>query len=183
VFTQNSKLAKSGIYGFGLCPGQTCVKCSIKCYAVRGMYNTFSRTMTAMWDKNLERTKSRKFTTEVSTYLWKHSKIKYVRIHPEGDFYSQEYLNKWIRVARLCPDVQFYAYTKALHLSFAECPSNMKIVQSIGGEHDDKIDYSKPHARIFGTLHELVSAGYENCSDDDLLAANPETIKIGLVEH
>lgn len=42
----------------------------------------------------------------------KKSKCKIVRIHSSGDFYSQEYIHKWIYIARALPDRQFYAYTK-----------------------------------------------------------------------
>jgi len=37
-----------------------------------------------------------------------------VRIHVGGDFYSQEYFDAWLEVARRRPRTLFYAYTKSL---------------------------------------------------------------------
>jgi hypothetical protein len=42
------------------------------------------------------------------------SKFKFVRVHESGEFYSQEYVNKWYEIAKHCPNVTFYAYTKRL---------------------------------------------------------------------
>ena len=190
MLTQNTKLKKSGdghsnthIWGFGLTPGVTCVNCKINCYAKRGMYRTFAKVVGAHWEKNLSRSSHSSFTMEMYTEILHKPKITHIRVHPEGDFYSQEYLNKWARIARLLPDRQFYAYTKALHLDFSSLPSNFKIIQSIGGEHDGIIDYTRPHAIVFKTEVDLIAAKYINCSGDDMLAANPDTVLIGLIHH
>ena len=39
--------------------------------------------------------------------------IKYVRVHEGGDFYNQEYVEKWWGIAMTHPDLTFYCYTKA----------------------------------------------------------------------
>ena len=54
----------------------------------------------------------------------------------------------------------------------------------MGGLDDSKIDYSRPHARIFATDADRIAAGYEdgNGVNGDLLAING-TVKIGLVYH
>ncbi len=36
-----------------------------------------------------------------------------VRIHDAGDFFSVLYILKWIRIIRACPDIKFFAYTRA----------------------------------------------------------------------
>jgi len=187
MLTQNSKMRKSGIFGFGLTPGMTCQNCRVKCYAVRGMYNVHAKNCAKHWDENLAATLDDTFVTRMIKAISNKRNVTHIRVHTEGDFYSQEYLNKWARIARyfkrVNPDIKFYAYTKALHLDFSSLPINFKIIQSIGGEYDDKIDYTKPHARIFATWQECYDHEYHNCSDDDLLAANPDTIKVGLIEH
>jgi len=38
--------------------------------------------------------------------------LSVVRIHESGEFYSQEYLNKWTTIAEALPEVTFYTYTK-----------------------------------------------------------------------
>ena len=43
-----------------------------------------------------------------------HGKITLFRIHESGDFYDLEYFDAWLEVARLRPDILFYAYTKSL---------------------------------------------------------------------
>ena len=37
-----------------------------------------------------------------------------VRVHDSGDFFSQEYFDAWLEVARGRPRTRFYAYTKSL---------------------------------------------------------------------
>lgn len=36
-----------------------------------------------------------------------------LRIHSSGDFFSVEYINMWIEIVDLCPDVDFWAYTRS----------------------------------------------------------------------
>ena len=183
MLSQNSKLDGTSIWGFGITPGMTCVHCNIKCYAVKGAYNVFAKSCVPHWDNNLTHTRCAGFIAEMYYDIANKKQLTHVRVHTEGDFYSQEYLNKWARIARLFPDKQFYAYTKALHLDFGSLPANFKIIQSIGGEHDGLIDYAAPHAVVFDSEAELIAAGYTNCSKDDFKAADPTVIKIGLVYH
>jgi len=73
----------------------------------------------------------------------KNPQIKLFRIHESGDFWSQEYFDAWIKAAQARPDILFYAYTKALPLWAArkgEIPSNLRLIASEGGTHDDLID-------------------------------------------
>lgn len=57
-------------------------------------------------------------------------RIRMLRIHESGDFYSQEYLNAWYTLARTFPAITFYAYTKSFHLDFAGRPANMRLIAS-----------------------------------------------------
>ena len=180
LLTQNSNLKKSGIHGFGITPGVTCPGCHIKCYAMRGFYKVFSKNCNKAWDYKLRATRDASFVAEMY-YQIRDKKAKYVRIHTEGDFYSQQYLNKWMSIARIQPDVVFYAYTKRLDLNFNKLPSNMRIIQSLGGEHDALLDKSKPHAVVFQTEADLIAAGYENCTTDDMRAVT--AVKVGLIFH
>lgn len=37
-----------------------------------------------------------------------------VRIHESGEFYSQDYIDKWVTIAKALPTVKFYTFTKRL---------------------------------------------------------------------
>src|SRR5262249_47399690 len=36
-----------------------------------------------------------------------------VRIHVSGDFYSADYIRKWIAIARACPATRFFCYSRS----------------------------------------------------------------------
>ena len=68
-----------------------------------------------------------------------------VRIGVDGDFFNQAYFDAWVQVARLRPDVTFYAYTKSLNfwehaLKYGGIPDNLKLTASYGGNYDHMID-------------------------------------------
>ena len=108
---------------------------------------------------------------------------KYVRIHDAGDFFSVEYLDAWVRIAKATPDVTFYAYTKEVHMvKSAELPENFVVLFSMGGKQDALIDVENDrHADVFPTLEALLDAGYADQGDSDLLAITLPTNKIGIV--
>src|SRR5262249_51175469 len=43
-------------------------------------------------------------------------RVGVVRIHAAGDFYDARYIRSWVRIARNCPGVTFYAYTRSWRL-------------------------------------------------------------------
>ena len=67
-----------------------------------------------------------------------------VRIHESGDFYSAEYFAMWMHVARLNPDLTFYAYSKNLPMileyGLENLPRNFYLTASKGGKFDHLID-------------------------------------------
>ena len=69
--------------------------------------------------------------------------IERFRIHSSGDFFSQDYFDAWIEVAKHYPNVLFYAYTKALSYWIARLdviPTNIVLTASKGGKMDDLIE-------------------------------------------
>ena len=68
-------------------------------------------------------------------------KFDVMRVHVGGDYFSKEYLQAWIEVAKRNPDKVFYSYSKSLHLfkQFA-LPENLVLTASRGGKYDDLID-------------------------------------------
>lgn len=66
-----------------------------------------------------------------------------VRIHESGDFYSQEYLDKWTAIAKLSPTFTFYAFTKRMKdfdFSIAKSLPNFIVIDSL---QSGKLNYGK----------------------------------------
>lgn len=101
-------------------------------------------------------------------------KQAYFRIHESGDFYNQEYVNKWIYIASQIPEVQFMAYTKSVkyfeHI-MDRIPDNMVIRFSLWEDTDpeskalaDKLQLPIYTAFEKQELDNIVTTtGYEKC--------------------
>jgi hypothetical protein len=207
LLSQNSKLRKTSkeigakVVNFGIpayksssgkitCPyALTCVK---GCYAKKGAY-IWSNVKPA-FERRYQASLKDDFVPVMCEAIIK-SRARYVRIHDSGDFYSPAYLEKWLQIMKLNPDVRFYAYTKSVPF-FKEngtkggetisLPENFSITFSIGGKYDHLIDMNKDrHAVIFDTKEELDAAGYVDASKNDMGCAkwfNPSN-KVGLIWH
>lgn len=55
----------------------------------------------------------------------------FFRIHEAGDFFSQSYLDLWIRVACSLPEISFATYTRSFQLDFACLPPNLRVWSSM----------------------------------------------------
>ena len=186
-FTQNKKLKLDKIFTFSLPVIITCIKalaCLAFCYAQKGYYKMFSKTIRKSHNENFELAKSKDFVKVICNELRKR-KIKTCRIHSAGDFFSQVYLNRWYIIARHNKNIFFYAYTKSIHLNFKNFDKlkNTKVIQSFGGKLDNKINLKKPNARIFPNLEALLNAGYVDCSKSDKIAIKRNVVNVGLIAH
>jgi len=198
LLTQNSKMKKTSkenkskilnfsIPAFKTKAGKTTCPfaggCQKYCYAQKGNYTRFPIVQELMEQKYLL-SKQENFNTLMNEEI-KKKKPTHVRIHDSGDFYSPEYLNKWVTIAKQNKDVIFYAYTKSIKF-FTEgltVPTNLKIIFSEGSKIDNLIDVNKHrHARIFKDVATLLSAGYIDASSNDLQAIT-DNKKVGLVYH
>jgi hypothetical protein len=198
-WNQNEKLAKTSgeeynIIGFGLppdynfvdasgtahntCPGA--LACAGVCYAKQGGYR-YPNSIAAR-DHNLAFSQSDGFVAGIVSDLRRKRKINTVRIHDSGDFYSQEYFDKWCAIARALPRLTFYAYTKSLHLDLTGAPVNFKVTQSLGGKYDAGVNLAASHSRIFSTHEDRERAGYIDGNIDDSPAIRG-LVQIGLVYH
>jgi len=119
------------------CPYAT-AHCIAECYAVKSEHQYPDCLPSRM--RNWDFSKTDLFVPLVSAYIrkkatyrtWKDCKV-IVRIHESGDFYSQEYFDKWLAIAANCSDlinVVFMAYTKSLPYVH-DVPSNMVVRSSI----------------------------------------------------
>lgn len=69
--------------------------------------------------------------------------FKVCRVHIGGDFFSQNYFDAWLVVARTNPSKIFYAYTKSLNFwlyRLKDIPANFVLTASRGGKFDHLID-------------------------------------------
>jgi hypothetical protein len=198
ILTQNSKMRKTSasagvrIFNFSIpayktksgkitCPfAADCVKF---CYAQKGNYTRFPVVKESQEKKYLL-TKEDNFVDLITAAI-KRKKATHIRIHDSGDFYSINYLLKWVNIANDNPGVTFYAYTKSIQF-FKGCiniPANMIIIYSEGSKKDELIDIAKDrHARIFQSIKELTGAGYIDASTNDLQAIQNNK-KVGLIFH
>jgi len=199
--TGNTKLAKENdrgynILGFGIpadyvfvdkqgatcntCPG-ACA-CKGVCYAKQGRYNMPNVRDARV--RNLTESLGDTFVLDATDDLryYKRRGYNVIRLHDSGDFYSQEYLDKWAAIAHNHPDLIFYAYTKNLLLTFDAVPANLRIVQSLGGLYDKLVNLEKPHSRIFSSDMARIMAGYVDGNTNDIPAIEG-VIRIGLVYH
>lgn len=155
--------------------------CKGVCYAKQGRY-----LMPSVRDarlRNLEASLSSNFVTEMVEALKTKPSYNTVRVHDSGDFYSEQYLQKWYDIARKMPQKYFYAYTKALDLDiWTDKPSNFQIIQSLGGVYDRLVNYDLSHSRIFSSEEARDKAGYVDGNVNDIPAIEGVT-KIGLVYH
>lgn len=94
---------------------------------------------------------------------------KLVRIHESGDFFSGAYLDAWIAVARINPDLQFYCYSKNLPIFIeANLPDNFFMTASYGGKFDSMIDAGMftRYSKVVHNDEEAEALGLEVDHDD-----------------
>jgi hypothetical protein len=104
------------IFAFNLpavdtCPGMSAA-CS-SCYARRGRW-LFEGVRAAL-RRNWEASREPFFAERLTREVWDRG-VRVVRIHASGDFYDARYVRCWVQVARCCPSVTFYAYTRSWRL-------------------------------------------------------------------
>jgi hypothetical protein len=199
LLTQNSELKPDGIFNWTLpafgvrltngttmnvCPNAGA--CASFCYARNGTYN-FSNVK-GRHIANLEYTLDDPqgwFGQMLAEVQMPKMTGKFIRIHDAGDFYSENYLNLWLNIARQTPQVTFYCYTKEVSMFKRvvepNCPSNFRYLYSMGGKEDYLIDKENDrHAEVFPDDAAILDAGYANQDASDLLAITLPCNKIGI---
>jgi hypothetical protein len=154
------------------------------CYAQKGAY--IWKNVFPAFEKRYEISKQHDFPQIMTDEIIK-KKADYVRVHDSGDFYSRDYTKKWIKIAKMNPEVRFYAYTNSVEMvKKLKFPKNWDIIFSDSGKQIDLIDKEVDrHTKIFHNHTELISLGYTNCSENDLMATKwfNNTNKVGLIYH
>ena len=196
LLTQNSELKPDGIFNWTLpafgvtltdgtnmnvCPQAGA--CASFCYARSGTYN-FSNVK-RRHIQNLEyilEDPDGWFNQMLEEVQKPKMAGKHIRIHDAGDFFTEDYLHLWIKIAELTPEVTFYCYTKEVTLfKRQKFPPNFKYLFSMGGKEDHLIDLENDrHAEVFKDDAAILDAGYGNQDASDLLAITLPTNKIGI---
>lgn len=199
LLSQNSELRPDGIFNwslpafaikltdgsnFNVCPNAGA--CSSFCYARNGTYlfsNVRGRHV-ANLEYILEDPEGW-YGQMLAEVQHPNKRGKFIRIHDAGDFFSEDYLELWLRIARNTPEVTFYCYTKEVamfkRLVEPNCPNNFKYLYSMGGKQDHLIDLENDrHAEVFPDDAAILDAGYANQDASDLLAITLPSNKIGI---
>lgn len=201
LLTQNSLLRKYNIYNwtipahwvtlnngdkFNTCPNAGV--CAGFCYAKTGTY--LFGNVRAMHVKKLElvlRDMDNWRRVMINELRHKRYINKYVRIHDAGDFFSREYAEHWLAIARATPNTTFYTYTKEVKLFKEELtgiPDNFIIVYSYGGKQDNLIDRENDrNSDVFGDYEEMIAMGYTDITDNDMARATGSNKKVGLYRN
>lgn len=161
----NAKLLKDNIATFGLPAGECCPfagECRKWCYASKGRYKF--KVVAAKRQYNLACSMEEPFVEAMCDEI-QGFHVEYVRIHDSGDFYSKEYLNKWIEIAKASPKVLFYTYTKSFPLfEGVELPSNFIVIGSEGGLYPVPSKY--PVAKVFDKAEDVPLGWYVGNESD-----------------
>ena len=129
LFTKgNAKLPKNVLCWSILAGKEGCKRECYGCYAVN-IQNRFPNVKKS-WGQNLEISKADNFVEIINEELKGHEG-KILRIHVAGDFYSDEYLNKWLNIIESNPNIYFYGYTKNKEALVLSELSNCNIIYSI----------------------------------------------------
>jgi len=132
LLSRGNKKLPSSTAIFNLPAGRTCpnstAQCRKFCYARKAerIYPAVLPFRMRNWDL----TKQETFVALVSSELSRARTITTVRIHESGDFYSEDYFKKWIRIAEAHPNLIFYAYTKVPRLGVFTRPKNFILLLS-----------------------------------------------------
>jgi hypothetical protein len=102
--------------------------CKEICYARKAERSIFYRCLPQR-KRNYQLSLREDFADIMIAELSKIRKKK-IRIHESGDFYSQEYLDKWIKIINHFPERTFVAYTKSM-LDFSKKPDNFILLFSM----------------------------------------------------
>ena len=193
IFQQNKKMLKAGVltYNFSLpavstCPGAGA--CKTFCFAL--LEQSRYPSALAYRERMLELSKSDSFGDIIGKELTRllikaKGKRLAIRVHASGDFYSPEYLRKWIHIVSAFPSITFYAYTKSIAIAKRlreVIPGNFILIYSMGSNQDALINpVTDRHSRIFKTETDALAAGYTLANEDDAVAWSADTTCIGLV--
>lgn len=182
---ENAKLKQQHIFTLPASQ-EVCGRVCPGCYAIKPQIR-FPKTVLPYRERMLESSKTDSFVSLVVQELSSSKRpSKTVRVHESGEFYSQEYVDKWKSIASQLPDFIFYAFTKRLkHFDFSGLKSlpNFVVIDSLhGGKLNyntlEKLDPSRPICPVTLGQDLLCGITCRICMDK-----STETTSIQFVKH
>ena len=150
------------------CPGAG--ECVHYCYAIKQAWWGKGYPTALNRIENWKETFKSSFVQDMVSHIKKH-KIKVFRPHDSGDWFAQDYVDKFAQIASKCPKTIFFAYTKSLNPQINLTPllrlPNFTLIYSEGGKYDSKINKSTDnYATVLPKLdHQTISPGEYVCPD------------------
>lgn len=152
--TENVRFIIWNLPAVKTCPFRT-PSCEKSCYARKAerVYPQVLPSRERNYIESLENdfTENMIFTLENELKSKKYIGKKVIfRIHESGDFYSQEYSNKWVEIVKHFPGVTFLAYTKSIvffpNYNSPNFPQNFVIRSSLWNDTaPDMVEYTRAH--------------------------------------
>jgi hypothetical protein len=117
VIKGNTKLGKE-VGVFNLPPVQTCKPSDWCCHGRNGKPGCYAQRNNHRFPSVEKGNKRRQDASFEKDFVEKmvqeiqHGHWRYFRIHASGDFYSKQYIQKWIQITKQCPETKFLAFTR-----------------------------------------------------------------------
>ena len=104
-----------------------------------------------------------------------------IRVHVSGDYFNESYFKAWMRAASCFPEINFYSYTKSIHI-LNKCvdsiPLNFSITCSEGGKFDHLISDRFKTAKVVFSVEAAAVLGMEIDHDDYHAAVGKESFAL-----
>jgi hypothetical protein len=186
LFYSNKKLKKDGIFKWSLPAGLvdqggTCIGAGacLKFCMFKKIYKFRGPRCIGAHKRNLELARSPWFADICIYELQARRVIKRLRVHDSGDYFDQDYVQAWARIAQAVPRVFFYSYTKSaggLDLDPLRSLHNYRVIESVGGCWP--VDRRRVHSIVLPRGADRIPAGYADGSVSDLVALNSKRIAL-----
>lgn len=156
------------------------IACQFRCYAA-SQESAYPSLRKKRWH-NFSSLRGKTKEEMLSLILLSLPQTPILRIHASGDFFSQDYFDVWVEVAKQNPQILFYAYTKALpfwvkHLG--NIPSNFKLIASVGGKYDHMIkQYFLRFAQVVYSEEDAQAMGLAIDTDDSIAYSGTESFAL-----
>lgn len=143
------------------CPGQT-EWCDKHCYEKKAYRYPDVKPSR---DKKLALTTKNDFVGQIIGEIErKRSPVLGLRIHGGGDFYSQEYISKWLLIAYHFPYISFKANTRSWMYDYRRKPVNLFLRYSVDETTDPRtIEIMRPQVDAFAYIEGCQPEGTFHC--------------------
>jgi len=140
--THNVKLGN--MVAFSITPVITCPGkskwCEKYCYSKK--LEKIRKSCRIAWENNYIFSQGPEFVEKINLELKYHDR-PYCRVHVSGDFYINEYIQKWIDIAKNNPTIKFFSFTRSYRipelvekLEELKDMENVSLLASVDPSHD-----------------------------------------------